>query len=178
MSCKKCNRDKKIVNKHFYLCQECNNERLHGNKYGKQYKLVIKEGQSFKTTPRRRGRKKGSLFAPKIKSIPKREKDYSRQDEKIRIDEEFYKKCFDNSNHKCEECGEDLPTIFRNEEGRVVARWRYSHIIPKSIAPELRHSIKNINHLCLIHHSEWENGDKEKMKIYKENRERFPGHFD
>lgn len=97
--------------------------------------------------------------------------------DKIREDEDFYEECFNNSNHKCEECGKNLPTEFRDDNGKVLARYRYSHVIPKSIAPELRHEEININHLCLEHHQEWENGDKESMKIYLKNKARLPQYF-
>lgn len=93
------------------------------------------------------------------------------------FDELFYEKCFNKSDHKCEECGKQLNTDFRDEEGRIVNRWRYSHVIPKSIAPELRHDILNINNLCLFHHMMWENGDKESMKIYEGNVDNFPNFF-
>ena len=83
------------------------------------------------------------------------------------LDETFYEKCFNKSNHKCEECGEQLNTDFRDENGKVMNRWRYSHVIPKSIAPELRHNILNINNLCLKHHMKWENEDKKNMDIYE-----------
>jgi len=88
-------------------------------------------------------------------------------------DEEFYKECFDQSDHRCEECGKRLNDEFRDDDGRVIARWRYSHIIPKSIAPRLRHIVLNINHLCLEHHEMWENGDKESMNIFEKNQERI-----
>jgi len=97
---------------------------------------------------------------------------------KIDRDEAFYLECFNNSNHRCEECGCLLPDEFRDSEGRIIARWRYSHVIPKSIAPHLRHRIENINHLCLTHHSEWENGDKKNMRIFTENAQNFPEFLD
>ena len=180
MNCKNCNKEREITNKHFNLCHECNQERLHGSKYGKQYKYIKKPRKflrsaqnNFKkpdTTKSKVGKNKKSLFSPIIK--PK-----NRIKTTLELDEEFYEKCFNNSDHKCEECDCDLPTVFRNEESKIVARWRYSHIIPKSIAPELRHKIKNINHLCLEDHSEWEFGDKRKMKIYNENCKKFPRYF-
>lgn len=103
--------------------------------------------------------------------------------EKIKInktlerDERFYEECFNLSNHKCEECGAPLPDQFRDEDGRIIARFRYSHVIPKSIAPELRWKIKNINHLCAECHTEWEHGDKINMKIFTENVKNFPNYL-
>jgi len=157
MCCNKCNKEKKIVNKKFNLCLDCNNERLHGNKYGKQYSNTI--------LPKKTSKK--SLFS---KTITPRKT----TKQKITDDEAFYKRCFDNSNHKCEECGKQLPTDFKID-GKVIAKWRYSHIIAKSIAPLLRHVLKNINHLCMECHTKWDHGDKESMKIYSKNKKIFPG---
>jgi hypothetical protein len=144
---------------------QCNNIRLHGNKFGKQYKNVIKTNKPLRTKQRSKIKRiNRKLNTPKRKSM-------------LELDEIFYEQCFNSSNHLCEECGKNLPTIFRNDSGRIVARWRYSHIIQKSIAPQLRHDIENINHLCLQHHQQWETGDKENMRIYKQNRKKFPQFF-
>jgi 5-methylcytosine-specific restriction endonuclease McrA len=103
--------------------------------------------------------------------------------EKIKInktlerDEEFYLECFNLSNHKCEECNAPLPDQFRDDNDRIIARYRYSHVIPKSIAPELRWKIENINHLCLECHTKWEHGDKTNMNIFTKNVENFPNYL-
>jgi uncharacterized protein YecE (DUF72 family) len=167
MNCKECNGSKKIVNKHFGLCQECNNIRLHGSKYGKTYTISKKEIKPLRTSKKS---VKKSLFS-NVKATPKKNV------ERIKKDEIFYEECFNLSNHKCEECGTQLPTEFRNDEGDVNARWRYSHIVAKSIAPELRHNTNNINNLCLKHHTQWDHGDKENMKIYNKNKDRLPRYF-
>ena len=168
MKCKKCGLEKPIVNKHFGLCRGCNNERLYGSKYGKSYADVKKKRKSpYGLKSSSEDKVKGSLFvSDRIKGDKKKSM--------IERDELFYEKCFNMSDHKCEECGKQLPTAFRDDSGKVVARWRYSHIIPKSIASELRHDVNNINHLCLECHMRWENGDKENMNIFAENSERFP----
>jgi hypothetical protein len=150
MSCKKCKKDYKIVNKYYGLCLGCNNERLHGSKYGKSYDSV------------KRSRKSNTGASSN-----------ARRKERIGADESFYETCFNMSNHKCEECNKNLPTEFRNEESKVIARWRYSHIVAKSIAPELRHDTLNINHLCIECHTKWDFGDKKSMQIYDENSKRF-----
>lgn len=153
MACKKCNKDKRIVNKHFGLCLECNNMRLHGSPYGKSYNPIKRSSKLRKTS---KNKKKSSNI-------------------EITLDEIFYKTCFESSDHRCEECGKQLPEIFRDDNGRIVARWRYSHIIPKSIAPKLRREVLNINHLCLEHHQQWDHGDKKSMSIYESNeRNRIP----
>lgn len=151
--CSCCGKPNRIVNKFFWLCMVCNNLRLSKNK---------KEKETLDN----------SYF---VKSLKQTKKTTS---QKIKEDEEFYEKCFNQSNHKCEECGCQLPENFRDENGKVIARWRYSHIIPKSISNELRHNTKNINHLCMKHHMQWEHGDKENMSIYSKNRKLFPNFFE
>lgn len=176
MCCLKCKKELPIVNKHFNLCRECNNERLYGSKYGKVYKIKQKP-LKFNKTP-----KKPKKFRNKNKVKPKKSlfvKELKDKDELLMVerDEIFYEKCFNLSNHKCEECGDSLPDQFRSGDGKVLARFRYSHIIPKSIASHLRHVIKNINHLCQLCHTRWDFGDKENMKIYSSNSKKFPNYF-
>lgn len=154
--CKNCKKNKRIVNKFFNLCLECNNERLHGSKYGKQYKHTPRRNNAFKLS---KNSLSGGLSEKAKLAIEK--------------DEKFYEECFNLSNHRCEECDAQLNTEFRDDDGRIIMRIRYSHILPKSTYPRLRHNVLNINHLCGDHHSEWENGDKENMKIFKKNKERI-----
>lgn len=149
MDCNNCGLNRNIVNKHFGLCSQCNYMRLKENKLAN--KTLVKK-----------------LHLPhKVNKVKL----------KIDKDEAFYFECFSSSNHICEECGIELPTIFKDENGKIIARWRYSHILPKSTFPELRHNITNINHLCLPHHIEWDHGDKTKMKVYKLNRKKFPNYL-
>lgn len=149
MYCINCNKGRRVVNSHFKLCSICNNERLSQ-------------------------KKKNSL---PIERIIHSKKKPNKTQIKIDEDEKFYLECFNNSNHECEECGTPLPTEFRDINGKVIARWRYSHILPKSVYPELRHSIENINHLCLLHHTQWDHGNKVVMKIYKLNSKKFPNNL-
>jgi hypothetical protein len=167
MVCSKCKQNYPIVNKHFKLCQGCNNERLHGSKYGKVYPN-IKKKSTFVTGAKSNVKKKSkkSLFSNIKEGV--REKDNM-----LSKDEALYEASFNSSNHKCEECNKDLPTEFRDENGKINARYRYSHIIPKSIAPEIRHDLSNINNLCLRCHIKWENGNKAEMSIFKENYLKF-----
>tara|TARA_R110000796_G_scaffold59008_2_gene135932 strand:- start:1288 stop:1734 length:447 start_codon:yes stop_codon:yes gene_type:complete len=146
----------------------CNNKRLSGTK--KKFAPTITKKE---TKASRRSKKVIQNYGFVKTLVP----NTNNKNNKIKADEEFYKKCFDTSDHLCEECGCQLPTNFTDEEGKVIAKWRYSHIIPKSIAPEIRHTIKNINHLCIMHHQEWENGDKENMYIYSKNKARLPNYF-
>jgi hypothetical protein len=145
MCCKKCGQDRFIVNKHFSLCGICNSERLSNNKPTHKVEKI----------------KRGGVKINKMQV-------------NINADENFYLECFNLSNHECEECGAPLPNEFRDSNGKVNARWRYSHILSKSIYPELRHNVKNINHLCLKHHTQWDHGDKKNMKIYELNKLKFP----
>lgn len=163
MKCSECNKKKEIVNKHFGLCFECNNIRLHGNPFGKVYE------NSFKPP------KRSKPIKSTRKSIGGSQASKNRIGEAIRLDEEVYEKVFTNKDHMCEECGCELPDHFRDEDGKVIARYQYSHIVPKSIATkEMRRDVCNFNRLCLSCHSEWENGDKESMNIFKENSRKFP----
>jgi len=165
MECKKCKKEKYIVNKYFCLCQECNNERLHGNKFRKRYI----ESKKVKKSPK--SPKKHQKTQPYKQTSAKKTK------EAIKLDEKFYEICFKMSDHTCEECEVNLPTDFRDLDGKIIARFRYSHIVPKSIAKSLRHNVENINHLCLKCHTQWDFGDKKSMKIFKKNKKRFPNYF-
>lgn len=170
MACLKCNRDISLVNKFHKLCLECNNIRLHGSKFGKQYKNTLKVNKPLKSA--RNSRKE------KVRRI-----DHSiKEPEKasmVELDEIFYEECFNScKKHECEECSRELPNYFRNEDGKIEARFRYSHIIAKSIAPELRHTLKNINHLCVLCHSKWDHGDSKSMKIYNKNKKRLPNYLE
>jgi hypothetical protein len=149
MCCNKCGKDLEIVNKHFGLCFFCNQIRLQYNK----------------------------VASKPVERIIHSKKQVNKTQRKIDEDEEFYLLCFNNSNHICEECGSPLPTDFKDPSGKIIARYRYSHILPKSIYPELRHRLENINHLCLIHHIQWDHGDKTTMKIYSLNCKKFHNNF-
>ena len=170
MGCSKCD-STHVVNKWFSLCRECNNERLHGSKYGKQVDYKAKESNPLKTSKSKSTNKR---IVDKGKRVISSGNKKSKSFQTILLDEIFYEKCFNLSNNKCEECKTKLPDEFRDAEGKVIYRARYSHIIPKSIAPELRHVAENINHLCIECHHKWDFGAKKEMKIYTKNQELFP----
>ena len=170
MECKECG-NKYVTNKWFKLCSGCNNKRLHGSEYGKVIDYKEKKIKSIKTPINKRVVDKGE------KVLVSRGNKESKSFQKILIDEIFYEKCFNTSNHKCEECNDKLPSEFRGSDNKVLYRARYSHIIPKSIAPELRHNLDNINHLCITCHQEWDFGIKNKMKIYVKNQLMFPNYL-
>jgi hypothetical protein len=165
MSCKNCGENYPIINKWFGLCRGCNNERLHGSKHGKVSKPIEKKRKSnsdVKNKPKQKNKSIAYLMSVGGKEKPKKKTMYEK-------DNDFYKECFKTFNNKCDECGCKQPEEFLNSNGKVNARYRYSHIVPKSIAPELRHEIENINDLCLKCHSKWEGEKKIEMGIYKTN---------
>lgn len=86
----------------------------------------------------------------------------------IKLDEITYKEVFDKSNHHCEECGSFLGDVF-SYLGKVLNRWRYSHILPKGLYGKCRNDARNFNNLCLLCHQKWEFGKKEDMIIYEKN---------
>jgi len=171
MKCKKCKKDQKIVNKFHGLCLKCNNKRLGGGKSPKVYNYIGKDRKAQEPQQNR--------IEHKVKEGTRVKRIFGgrRAGKTWAADDVFYKICFDESDHKCEECGTQLPTEFANDKGKVQARFRYSHIIAKSIAPELRHNPDNINHLCLQCHMSWEFSDRKNMKIYEKNRKKFPGYL-
>lgn len=173
MQCSKCNASvEKYANAHHKLCMTCNNQRLQSNKQLKQYKYPSKDKKSSKAKEKRIVRKVKEGERVRVKSGGRR------MGKQYEVDNAFYEQCFNScSEHKCEECGEELNTEFLNADGKVAYRARYSHIVQKSKAPELRHDINNINHLCFNCHFKWEFGDKKSMKIYNKNTKKFPQFF-
>jgi len=176
MNCKKCDRDiEKYDNAFHKICKECNRDRLEALKQPKIYKYITKDSKANTDSVGRIHRPvKGNKSNRIIYSGGNRSKSLGN---KI-LDEMFYEKCFNScSDHSCEECGESLPSEFRSDSGSILYVARYSHIIAKSIAPELRHDINNINHLCMKCHMLWEFEDRENMKIYNINKKRLPNYF-
>jgi len=167
MGCKECG-SKYVVNKWFKLCQGCNNIRLHGNQYGKSI-----ENKEQKIKPPKSHLNKRVVDKGEILHVS----GGRRTGKNFKLDELLYEEVFNNSDHKCEECGKQLPTKFRDEDGKIIARFRYSHIIPKSIASEIRHYVGNINNLCMEHHHMWDFGNKTEMKIYSKNQLKFPNYL-
>ena len=121
MSCKKCGEDIPIVNKFFGLCFRCNNERLHGNPFGKVYNYTKPSKKSLKGAKKRpkKGKKEKSLawimMQENKPKIIEEKSDYE-------LDNEFYEKCFNTFDHKCEECGAKQPEEFLTSDGKVAAR--------------------------------------------------------
>lgn len=74
--------------------------------------------------------------------------------------ERFFRWVWEHKPHRCEECLKPL---------RNYSAVYCSHILTRGSFPEMAHDARNINILCFEHHSCWENGDRERMRIYPEN---------
>ena len=74
--------------------------------------------------------------------------------------ERFFRWVWDNKPHRCEECLKPL---------RNYSAVYCSHILTRGAFPEAAHDARNINILCFEHHIEWENGNRERMRIYPAN---------
>lgn len=82
-------------------------------------------------------------------------------------DVEFYKRMWDkNKNWKggclCEECDKYLSAY---------SAVYVSHIISKGAETRLRYDDRNVNILCHEHHSQWETGNRETMRIFEKNQQ-------
>ncbi len=83
----------------------------------------------------------------------------------VEKDTEFYQEIWDENPHYCEECGRFL--------GDEPNREFFSHILTKGAHPALRRIKLNVNVLCHSHHSEWEFGRRNRMRIYESNKVRI-----
>lgn len=74
--------------------------------------------------------------------------------------EKFYRWCWENKLHICEEC---LRPLYEYSAVYV------SHILTRGAHPEAAHDPRNVNILCPRCHARWENGDRAGMRIYARN---------
>lgn len=74
--------------------------------------------------------------------------------------ERFYRFCWDHYPHICSECMRPL---------HQYSATYVSHILTRGAHPEMAHDCRNVNILCFSHHSVWENGDRQNMRIYPGN---------
>ena len=74
--------------------------------------------------------------------------------------ERFYRFCWEHYPHICSECMRPL---------RQYSATYVSHILTRGAHPELAHDCRNVNILCFSHHSVWENGERQNMRIYRQN---------
>jgi len=166
-TCKQCGHPRPVNSKG--ICPECTFKNNHGGLNQLEVHLEKLRGKD-KPWPQR--------FTPttvfKIKSKGKgslKKANLEKRQEQIKKDEETYEQVFALNPNECEECGCELPNIFRDDDGKVVARFQYSHILTKAAYPEFRNDPRNFNRLCLKCHHTWEFGDRVEMKIYTKNQE-------
>ena len=78
----------------------------------------------------------------------------------FKSDNHFYRFCWDNMSHYCEETGLKL---------RSYSACFVSHILSRGAFPEMRWDMRNINILSLPEHQKWESHKKNEMYIYSKN---------
>ena len=78
--------------------------------------------------------------------------------------ERFYCWCWEHLPHVCEETGKPL---------REYSAVYISHILTRGAHPEMAHDPRNVNILSFEKHNQWENGDREHMRIYPGNQLRI-----
>lgn len=77
--------------------------------------------------------------------------------------ERFYRFCWENMQHRCEECMKPL--------GGYSAVY-ISHILTRGAHPDMAHDPRNVNMLCFEHHNMWEHATtRGGMRIYSSNQE-------
>ena len=74
--------------------------------------------------------------------------------------ERFYRWCWDHNPHVCFETLQPL---------QYYSATYISHILTRGAHPEMAHDPRNVNILCFEQHNRWENGDRERMRIYRSN---------
>lgn len=78
----------------------------------------------------------------------------------VQANNRFYHWVWDKKPHYCEECLKPLHNYS--------SVW-ISHILSRGAFPEMAHDPRNTNILCDKHHSQWETGERKKMRIYAKN---------
>lgn len=74
----------------------------------------------------------------------------------------FYRYIIERREWVCEECGRYIA---------YPCAVNVSHILTRGAHPEKAHDPRNVNFLCFDCHQLWENGDREKMRIYRKNQQ-------
>ena len=147
------------------LCPECVFKNNHGGRSKSEVYQERDRGKPKKVyTLKRSVLKRGKLKTTQ-KSIDN--KKIQRE-----LDEKTYEEVFNSNPNICEECGRQLNDEFRDEEGNIIMRSRFSHILSKGAYPEHRNESWNFNSLCNDCHYRWEFGDRENMNIFLKNKEK------
>lgn len=79
----------------------------------------------------------------------------------MRANEKFFRWVWNHKPHYCEETMRPLKTY---------SAVYCSHILTRGAFPEMATDPRNINLLCPEMHNRWENGDRERMRIYWKNK--------
>lgn len=72
----------------------------------------------------------------------------------------FYAWAWAHKGNICEECMRPL---------RNYSAVHVSHILTRGAFPEMAYDVRNVNILCARCHNEWENGYRQRMRIYRSN---------
>lgn len=72
----------------------------------------------------------------------------------------FYRFCWKHKPHYCEEC---MKPLYDYSATFV------SHILSRGAFANMAYDCRNTNILCFKHHQQYENGDRESMRIYAKN---------
>lgn len=170
--CVVCKKTRRLNSKN--RCSECQYEVTHGRSRGEVYleRKIERERnrvigyKSLQKNPLKTSKKRSKVIVDgKLKDVR-----ILKRTEQINKDEKTYEEVFNSKSHFCEECGRSLSSEFRDENGMVIARWQYSHILTKAAYPEFRNDFRNYNRLCLECHGKWEFGDRATMKIFEINK--------
>lgn len=78
----------------------------------------------------------------------------------MQANERFFRWVWAHKPHICEETMRPL---------REYSAVYCSHILTRGAFPEMAHDPRNINILCFEAHNRWENGDRQRMRIYAKN---------
>lgn len=171
--CLQCKQQKPINSRQ--ICPDCIYSNNHQGK-SKQEVLLEKQKTSQKPIKNFELSRNTSLRNKPLKHSKKRikqsNKSKEKKDEMIRKDEELYEYIFNTRPPYCEECGTRLPDEFRDEEGRVIMRSQYSHMLSKGAWQIYRHEKWNMQRLCFTCHQVYEFGDRKSMNTYQESKKK------
>lgn len=154
------------------ICIDCKDEKLIINSKGRCADCQYIKNNGISRYERYREKQKikvNKIYKLKRKFLKTSKND--KREEVLKKDELVYEEVFNLKKPFCENCHRKLNNIFRDEEGNIIARYQYSHILTKGGFPLLRHNVKNFNRLCLNCHYIWEFGDRENMRIFVQNEE-------